>query len=46
VSACGTSPLDIVEDCQCCDSIDRLSSIGVNILLDFADIRFTGSSRA
>lgn len=33
-----------VEDAQCCESMDRLSSIGVNILLDLTDMRLTGSS--
>jgi len=33
-----------VEDAQCWDRIERLSSIGVNMLLDFTDILFTGSS--
>jgi hypothetical protein len=33
-----------VEDAQCCERIERLSSIGVNMLLDFTDILFTGSS--
>ena len=33
-----------VEDAQCWERIERLSSIGVNILLDFTDILFTGSS--
>ena len=33
-----------VEDAQCCERMDRLSSIGVNILLDFTGIRLTGSN--
>ncbi len=33
-----------VEDAQCWDRIDLLSSIGVKILLDLTDIRLTGSS--
>jgi hypothetical protein len=33
-----------VELAQCCESMDRLSSMGVKILRDFTDIRFTGSS--
>jgi hypothetical protein len=32
------------EDAQCWERIERLSSIGVNMLLDFTDIRLTGSS--
>lgn len=43
-----TSLLDIsaaeVELAQCCESIDRLSSMGVKILRDLTDIRLTGSS--
>ena len=42
------SPLEFsaleVEEAQCCERIERLSSIGVNMLLDFTDILFTGSS--
>jgi len=33
-----------VEEAQCWERIDRLSSIGVNMLLDFTDIRLTGSN--
>jgi hypothetical protein len=33
-----------VDEAQCWERIDRDSSIGVNILLDLTDIRFTGSS--
>jgi hypothetical protein len=33
-----------VDEAQCCERIDRDSSIGVKILLDLTDIRFTGSS--
>jgi len=32
------------EVAQCCERIDRLSSIGVNILRDLTDMRLTGSS--
>ena len=39
----GVSPLE-VEDAQCCERIERLSSIGVNMLLVFADILLTGST--
>jgi hypothetical protein len=33
-----------VDEAQCCERIDRDSSIGVKMLRDFTDIRFTGSS--
>lgn len=33
-----------VDEAQCCERIDRDSSIGVKILLDLTDMRFTGSS--
>lgn len=33
-----------VEDAQCCDKIDRDSSIGVKMLLDLIECRFIGSS--
>jgi hypothetical protein len=43
-----TSLLDVsaaeVELAQCCERMDRLSSMGVKILRDLIDIRFTGSS--
>jgi hypothetical protein len=33
-----------VDDAQCCERIERLSSMGVKMLLDFTDIRLTGSN--
>jgi hypothetical protein len=33
-----------VEEAQCCESIERASSIGVKMLRDLIDIRLTGSS--
>jgi hypothetical protein len=33
-----------VDEAQCCERIDRDSSMGVKILLDLTDMRFTGSS--
>jgi hypothetical protein len=33
-----------VEEAQCCERMDRDSSIGVKMLLDLTDMRFTGSS--
>ena len=33
-----------LDDAQCCERIERLSSMGVKILLDFTDIRLTGSN--
>jgi hypothetical protein len=33
-----------VDEAQCCERIDRDSSIGVKMLLDLTDMRFTGSS--
>jgi hypothetical protein len=39
----GCSAFD-VDEAQCCERIDRDSSIGVKILRDLTDMRFTGSS--
>lgn len=33
-----------VDEAQCCERIDRDSSIGVKMLRDLTDMRFTGSS--
>ncbi len=33
-----------VEDAQCCDRMDRDSSIGVNMLRDCFELRFFGGS--
>ena len=36
--------LVVVDDAQCCDNMERDSSIGVKIERDLTDMRFTGSS--